>query len=134
MGSTTLNRPKLDVNHIRQEFPILAQTVRGRPLVFLDNAATSQKPRSVIDAIRRYYEFDNANVHRGVHTLSERATRDYEGARDKITAYINAAHRHEVIFTRGTTESINIVAQTFGRKHLKPGDEVLISTMEHHSN
>ena len=95
METATLNRPRLDVNRIREDFPILAQSIRGKPLVYLDNAATSQKPRSVIDAISRYYERDNANVHRGVHTLSERATRDYEGARDRIAHYINAAHRHE---------------------------------------
>ncbi len=134
MSTQTLIRPTLDVKKIRQDFPILRQTIRGNPLVYFDNAATSQKPQFVIDAIRRYYEVDNANVHRGVHTLSERATRAYEGARDRITRYINAAHRHEVIFTRGTTESINIVAQSYGRKHLGPGDEVIISTMEHHSN
>src|ERR1041385_329165 len=110
----TLVRPrsKYDVNTVRRDFPILRQTVRGNPLVYLDNAATSQKPRSVIDALVRYYEHDNANVHRAVHALSERATAAYEGARVRIAKYIHAADAHEVIYTRGTTEGINLVAQT----------------------
>src|SRR5437870_11592118 len=125
---------KLDVMRIREDFPILRQRIHGKPLVYLDNAATSQKPRQVIDALVRYYQEDNANVHRGVHLLSERATRAYEEARVKIARYIHAADSHDVIFTRGTTEGINLVAQTFGRQNLRAGDEVVISAMEHHSN
>ncbi len=124
----------LDVAAVRSEFPILRQTVRGKPLVYLDNAATTQKPRAVIDAIRRYYEEDNANVHRGVHLLSERATRAFEEARVKVGRFVGAKDPREVIFTRGTTESVNLVAQTFGRARVGPGDEVLVTGMEHHSN
>jgi cysteine desulfurase/selenocysteine lyase len=123
-----------DVHEVRKDFPILHQQVNGHPLVYLDNGATSQKPRSVIDAVRHYYERDNANVHRGVHTLSERATNDYEGARDTAQRFINANHRSEVIFVRGSTEAINLVAQSYGRPRLREGDEIIISTMEHHSN
>ena len=123
-----------DVHEIRKDFPILHQQVNGHPLVYLDNGATSQKPQSVIDAVRHYYERDNANVHRGVHTLSERATNDYEGARDTAQRFINAADRGEVILVRGTTDGINLVAQSYGRPRLKEGDEIIISTMEHHSN
>jgi cysteine desulfurase/selenocysteine lyase len=123
-----------DVQRIRGDFPILRETVRGRPLVYLDNAATSQKPRQVIEAISRYYERDNSNVHRGVHMLSERATREFEEARVRIGRYINAADSHEVICTRGTTEGINLVAQSYARGALKAGDEIIISHMEHHSN
>ncbi len=123
-----------DVHEIRKDFPILHQQVNGHPLVYLDNGATSQKPRSVIDAVRHYYERDNANVHRGVHTLSERATHDYEGARDTAQRFINAADRGEVILVRSSTEGINLVAQSYGRPRLKEGDEIIISTMEHHSN
>jgi cysteine desulfurase/selenocysteine lyase len=126
--------PRLDVRAVRAEFPILQQTVRGKPLVYLDNAATSQKPRAVIEAVRRYYEEDNANVHRGVHLLSERATRAYEEARVKVARLVGAADPREVIFTRGTTESVNLVAQTFGRTRVGAGDEVLVTGMEHHSN
>jgi len=125
----------LDVKRLREDFPILHQTVRdGRPLVYLDNAATTQKPRVVIDAIRRYYERDNANIHRGVHELSERATAAYEGARALVQRFIGASSPREIIFTRGTTEAINLVAQSFARPRVRPGDEILISTMEHHSN
>ena len=123
-----------DVHEIRKDFPILHQQVNGHPLVYLDNGATSQKPQSVIDAVRHYYERDNANVHRGVHTLSERATNDYEGARDTAQRFINANHRGEVVFVRGSTEAINLVAQSYGRPRLREGDEIIISTMEHHSN
>ena len=123
-----------DVERIRAEFPILAQEVNGRPLVYLDNGATSQKPRRVIDAIRRYYESDNANVHRGLHALSERATNAYEGARDTVRAFLNAADRREIIFVRGATEGLNLVAQSWARPRLGPGDDVVITTMEHHSN
>jgi cysteine desulfurase/selenocysteine lyase len=125
---------RLDPRAVREQFPILRQTVRGKPLVYLDNAATTQKPRAVLDAVRRYYEEDNANVHRGVHLLSERATRAYEEARIKVARAIGAADAREVIFTRGTTESINLVAQTFGRARVRAGDEVLVTEMEHHSN
>ena len=123
-----------DVQRIREDFPILRETVRGKPLVYLDNAATSQKPRQVIETLTAYYEHDNANVHRGVHMLSERATRAYEESRVRIARCINAADSHEVIFTRGTTEGINLVAQSYARRILKPGNEVVISHMEHHSN
>ncbi len=124
----------LDVQRIREDFPILHQQVHGRPLVYLDNAATTQKPRPVIDAISRYYERDNANIHRGVHELSVRATDAYEAARHRIARFIGAARWEETVLTRGTTESINLVAQTYGRQHVKAGDEVLITGMEHHSN
>jgi cysteine desulfurase / selenocysteine lyase len=123
-----------DVTRIRADFPILNQQVHGRPLVYLDSAATSQKPQVVLDAIQRYYAEQNANVHRGVHYLSQLATREYEGARVKIQKFINAAEEHEIIYTRGTTESINLVAQSFGRKFVKEGDEIIISAIEHHSN
>ncbi len=124
----------LDPLHWRKDFPILAEKVHGKPLVYLDNAATSQKPRAVIDAVSRYYETHNANVHRGVHKLSELATADYEGAREKVRAYINADSIKEVIYTRGTTEAINLVAQSYARPRLKAGDEILLTQMEHHSN
>jgi cysteine desulfurase / selenocysteine lyase len=123
-----------DVARVRADFPILSRTVRGRPLVYLDNAATTQKPRAVIDAIVKYYSELNANVHRGVHELSEVASEAYEDARRKIAAFVNAAHPHEIVYTRNTTEGINLVAQTYGRTHVNAGDEVLISAMEHHSN
>jgi cysteine desulfurase/selenocysteine lyase len=123
-----------DVAAIRGDFPALAQRVHGRPLVYLDNAATTQKPRKVLDAIARYYEQDNANVHRGVHALSERATEAYEGAREKVRAFINARSVAEIVFTRNATESINLVARAWGDANVRRGDEVLITTMEHHSN
>ena len=119
---------------IREDFPILKQTVNGKPLVYLDNAATSQKPQSVIDALVSYYTTENSNVHRGVHTLSQLATDDYEGARSKIRQFINASDDREIIFVRGSTEGINLVAHSFGRQHIHEGDEIVISTMEHHSN
>lgn len=124
----------LDVQRLRQEFPILAQEVNGSPLVYLDNAATTQKPRAVIEAVSRYYAEDNANVHRGIHELSRRATDAYEGARGRIAAFLGAADPAELIFTRGTTEAINLVARAWGDAALKPGDEILLSVMEHHSN
>jgi len=124
----------LDVERVRADFPILGQEIYGKPLVYLDSAATSQKPRAVIDAIAKYYLRDNANVHRGVHLLSERATQAYEGARGKVQRFINAAHDHEIVFVRGTTEAINLVAQTYGRRRVQAGDEILITEMEHHSN
>lgn len=123
-----------DAYDIRKEFPILSQQVHGKPLVYLDNAATTQKPRCVIDAMSEAYCTINANVHRGVHHLSQVATERFEEARRKVQSFINAAHSHEVIFTRGTTESINLVASSFGGTFLKEGDEVIISGMEHHSN
>jgi cysteine desulfurase / selenocysteine lyase len=124
----------LDVERIRQDFPALAQRVHGHPLVYLDNAATTQKPRAVIDTLRHYYEFDNANIHRGVHELSARATENFERVRDVVRRFLNAADSREIIFTRGTTEAINLVAATYGRQHVGPGDEIIISAMEHHSN
>ena len=123
-----------DVEQVRRDFPILHQKVYGHPLVYLDNAATSQKPRQVIDAISRYYESGNANIHRGVHYLSEHATEEHEAARRTVQRFLNAADKREIIFVRSATEAINLVAQTYGRKHVKAGDEVLITAMEHHSN
>ena len=128
------DRQGYNVERIRADFPILHQKVHGHPLVYLDNAATSQKPRQVIDAITRYYERDNANIHRGVHYLSEKATEDYENARKTVQEFINAGDSREIIFVRSTTEAINLVAQTYVRQNLKPGDEVLITAMEHHSD
>ncbi len=119
---------------LHEEFPILKEEINGKPLIYLDSSATSQKPKVVIDAIQKYYLHNNANIHRGVHTLSERATQFYEQTRRAIKEFINAAHAHEIIFTRGTTESINLVAQSYGRSQFKAGDEIIISTMEHHSN
>jgi cysteine desulfurase/selenocysteine lyase len=138
--STALKTPQpietalYDVYRVRQDFPVLAQQVHGKPLVYLDNAATTQKPLAVIDAISHYYRSDNSNIHRGVHALSERATEAYESARAAVPRFINAADRKEIIFVRGTTEAINLVAQTYGREHVGAGDEVLITGMEHHSN
>lgn len=123
-----------DVDAVRQGFPILASTRDGKPLVYLDNAATSQKPRAVIEATSRFYESANANVHRGVYHLSEAATATYEDARGRVAAFLNAASPRQIVFTRGTTESINLVAQSFLRSRLVPGDEVLVTTLEHHSN
>jgi len=127
-------RSGLDVEAIRKDFPILARKVHGQPLVYLDNGATSQKPQAVIDAVSRYYEEENSNIHRGVHYLSERATAAYEEAREKIKRFINAPKTREIIFVRGTTEAINLVAQSYGRAFLKAGDEIIVSAMEHHSN
>jgi cysteine desulfurase/selenocysteine lyase len=123
-----------DVDKVRRDFPILQQQVHGKPLVYLDNAATTQKPLAVIEAIESYYRRDNSNIHRGVHTLSERATEHYERVRIAIQHFLNAADSKEIIFVRGTTEAINLVAQTFGRQNVFNGDEVLITAMEHHSN
>ena len=123
-----------DVERIRADFPILEQQVHGKPLVYLDNAATSQKPRAVIDAISRYYEGTNANIHRAVHHLSEQATEEYEAARVTAQKFINAASPTEIIFVRGTTEGINLVAQTFGRANIHAGDEIIVTDMEHHSD
>ncbi len=123
-----------DVKKIREDFPILHQDVHGKPLVYLDNAATTQKPLAVIEAIENYYRRDNSNIHRGVHTLSERATEAYEKVRVAAQKFLNAADHKEIIFVRGTTEAINLVAQSYGRKNVGSGDEVLITAMEHHSN
>ncbi|UCE04116.1 MAG: cysteine desulfurase [Candidatus Latescibacterota bacterium] len=123
-----------DVEAVRRDFPILRQQVYGKPLAYLDNAATTQKPQGVIDAVSEYYARSNANIHRGVHFLSEQATAAYEAVRDKARAFVGAADRSEIIFLRGTTEAVNLVAQAYGRSNLGPGDEVLITTMEHHSN
>lgn len=124
----------LDVQKVRKDFPILKRKINGKPLVYLDNAATTQKPQVVIDAIQRYYSEDNANIHRGIHFLSEQATQSYEEARNKIKNFIHAPDKREIIFVRNTTEGINLVAQSYGRKFLKAGDEIIVSLMEHHSN
>ena len=131
-----ISRPRfaLDVEHVREDFPILTQRIHGKPLVYLDNAATTQKPRAVIEAEQRFYLRDNSNIHRGVHELSDRATNAYEEARDKVRRFLNAQESREIIFVRGTTEAINLVAQTLGRARTGAGDEILISAMEHHSN
>ncbi len=130
----TLSDEVFDLEAIRSQFPILARQIHGKPLVYLDNAATTQKPRVVLDTLSRYYESENANVHRGVHTLSQNATDAYEAAREKIAHFIHAPSARQVLFTRGTTESINLVAYSYGHKFLKPGDEIILSAMEHHSN
>jgi len=124
----------MDWASIRDEFPILQQRVKGRRLIYLDNAATSQKPRVVIEAMSRYYERDNANVHRGMHELSRRATASYEGAREKVARYLGAGSAEEIVFTRGTTEAINLVAHSFGSKYIKAGDVILLTELEHHAN
>ena len=133
----TASRPlaePFDVHKIRKDFPILKQKVHGKPLVYLDNGATSQKPHVVIDTLNRYYAADNSNIHRGVHFLSERATAAYETARHKIKRFVNARSEQEIIFVRGTTEAINLVTQSYGRTFLKEGDEIIVSALEHHSN
>jgi len=124
----------LDIDAIRRQFPVLNRKVKGQPLVYFDNAATSQKPQVVIDALVDYYSGYNANIHRGIHTMAEEATAAFEATRDTVKTFINASSREEIIFTRGTTESINLVAYTWGRQNIKAGDEIIISTMEHHSN
>lgn len=133
--SLTIQEPlKLDIEAIRKDFSILAREVYGHPLVYLDNAATTQKPEQVLAAMDEYYHTINSNVHRGVHYLSQRATDAYEAARHTIAEFINARHTHEIIFTRGTSEAINLVAAVFGKKFLQPGDQILVSAVEHHSN
>lgn len=134
MTHSEVNVTAFSAEQIRKDFPILQTKVNGKPLVYLDNAATAQKPVVVIDRMNDYYRNENANVHRGIHTLSQQATTDYESTRKKVLAFIHAAEEEEIIFTSGTTESINLVASTFARMVLKPGDEILISAMEHHSN
>ena len=130
----TLQHTAFDVQAIRSQFPVLQRMVKGKPLVYFDNAATAQKPLAVIHALTEYYEKYNANIHRGIHSLAEEATAAYEATRDTVQQFINAKHREEIIFTRGVTESINLVAYTYGRTNLKTGDEIIISGMEHHSN
>jgi len=134
MIATSTIQKGIDVYAIRQQFPILNREVKDKPLVYLDNAATSQKPQSVIDALVNYYTQYNANIHRGIHTLAEEATAAFEATRDAVRQFIHASSREEIIFTRGTTEGINLVAYTWGRENIKAGDEIIISTMEHHSN
>ncbi len=124
----------LDADRLRADFPILAQEVHGKPLVYLDNGASTQKPNAVIDAVGDFYARDYANIHRGVHTLSERATAAFEGARDRVQRFLNAADRHEIVFTRGTTEAVNLVAASFGGQRIGAGDEIILTGMEHHSN
>ena len=125
---------EFNIDRIREDFPILSQQVYRRPLVYFDNAASTQKPRQVIDAIRHYYEHDNCNIHRGVHFLSVKATEAYEEARKEVREFINARNTHEIVFTKGATESLNLVASSFGKRYVNPGDEVITSIMEHHSN
>lgn len=134
MTAVAQHKTVLDVEKIRKDFPILSRKVNGKPLVYFDNAASSQKPQTVIDASNKYYSYENANIHRGVHTLSQEATSAYEVVREKVRAFINADKSHEIIFTKGTTDSINLVASSFGKTNIGEGDEVLISAMEHHSN
>ena len=134
MPEAVIQSPPAIPTTVREDFPALAQEVNGHPLVYFDNAATTQKPRAVLEAIRRYYEHDNANVHRGIHELSNRATATYEGARDRVAEFINAPAREDIIFTRGTTESLNLVAATWGVENVKEGDTVLLTELEHHSN
>ncbi|WP_200977329.1 cysteine desulfurase [Echinicola sp. 20G] len=124
----------LNIQNIREQFPVLDQEVNGKPLIYMDNAATTQKPKEVLEALSAYYTHDNSNIHRGAHTLADRATRAYERTRGLVKDFLNAAEEEEVIFTKGTTEGINLVASTFGRKFIKEGDEIIISTLEHHSN
>ena len=132
-ASATIQK-SLNIYNVRQQFPLLNREVKGKPLIYFDNAATSQKPQLVIDALVNYYTNYNANVHRGIHTLAEEATSAFEATRDAAQQFIHAASREEIIFTRGTTEGINLVAYTWGRQNIKAGDEIIISTMEHHSN
>jgi cysteine desulfurase/selenocysteine lyase len=134
MTETATIQKELDVYAIRQQFPILSREVKGKPLVYFDNAATSQKPQVVIDALLNYYTGFNANIHRGIHTLAEEATAAFEQTRDAVKEFIHAGAREEIVFTRGTTESINLVAYTWGRQNINEGDEIIISNMEHHSN
>jgi len=129
-----MNKAMFDVERYRKDFPILEQKIYRKPLIYLDNAATTQKPQVVIDALSRYYAQENANIHRGVYFLSEQATNAYEKVREKCKHFINAHSHKEIVFVRGTTEGINLVAQSYGRTFLKAGDEILITTLEHHSN
>jgi cysteine desulfurase / selenocysteine lyase len=131
---TGLATKPINWSELRKDFPILDQQVHGRPLIYFDNAATTQKPKAVLDALRHYYEHDNANVHRGIHELSYRATEAFEAGRKRAATFVNARSADEIIFTRGTTEGINLVAHSWGRKHLRPGDRIVLTEMEHHSN
>jgi cysteine desulfurase/selenocysteine lyase len=133
MSALSVQTP-FDVAKLREDFPVLKQLIHGKPLIYLDNAATAQKPQSVIDAIVKFYAVDCANIHRGVHELSQRSTKTYEQTRTKVKKFLNARHQHEIIFVRGTTEGINLVTQTWGRKNVKAGDEIVIAGLEHHSN
>jgi len=133
MSAVSIQTP-FDVAKLREDFPVLKQTIHGKPLVYLDNAATAQKPQSVIDAIVKFYAVDCANIHRGVHELSQRSTKTYELTRTKVKKFLNARHQHEIVFVRGTTEGINLVTQTWGRRNVKAGDEIIIAGLEHHSN
>lgn len=130
----TILQPSVNVEKVRADFPILSRKVNGKPLVYFDNGATAQKPKKVIDVLDHYYKHQNANIHRGVHTLSREITIEYENARTTIQKHLNAAHPHEIVFTKGTTDSINLVAASFGKKFITAGDEIIVSTMEHHSN
>src|SRR5499427_9509788 len=132
--ATVLNQPRMNWAKLRADFPILSQKIHGQPLIYFDNAATTQKPRVVLDALRNYYEHDNANVHRGIHTLSNRATTSFEAARARAAQFINARSTDEIVFTRGTTEGINLVAHTWGAANIKAGDKILLTEMEHHSD
>lgn len=133
-ASKTIYKTSIDIEKVRADFPILSRKVNGRPLIYFDNGATSQKPQSVIDSLTNYYTNQNANIHRGVHTLSQEVTVAYENARSTIQNHLNAKHSHEIVFTKGATDSINLVASSFGKKYISEGDEILISAMEHHSN
>src|SRR5262245_2060790 len=128
------DQKKVDWPSLRRDFPILDQKIQGHTLIYFDNAPTTQKPRALLDALRRYYEQDNANVHRGIHELSNRATTAFEAARQRTAQFIHARHADEIVFTRGTTEGINLVAQAWGTKHVQRGDKILLTEMEHHSN
>lgn len=130
----TVAKARTLASKVRADFPILRQEINGKPLIYFDNAATSQKPQAVLDAMQHYYEFANANVHRGVHTLSSRATDAYEGARDKVAAFVHARSRQEIVYTRNASEAINLVAYAWGMNQLQPGDEIILTVMEHHSN
>src|SRR5688572_17417598 len=134
MSETATIKKGFDVYELRRQFPALKREVKGKPLVYFDNAATMQKPQVVIDALVKYYSEYNANIHRGIHTLAEEATAAFESTRDAVKDFINAGSREQIIFTGGTTEGINLVAQTWGRQNIKAGDEIIISNMEHHSN
>src|SRR4030095_14355543 len=134
MRRTATIETTFDVQALRREFPVLEREVKGKTLIYLDNAATTQKPQRVIDSLIKYYSGYNANIHRGIHTLAEEATSAFEATRDKAQKFINAESREQIIFTRGTTEGINLVAATWGRQNIKAGDEIIISSMEHHSN
>lgn len=133
-ASKTIYKTSIDIEKVRADFPILSRKVNGRQLIYFDNGATSQKPRSVIESLTNYYTNQNANIHRGVHTLSQEVTVAYENARSTIQNHLNAKHSHEIVFTKGATDSINLVASSFGKKYISEGDEILISAMEHHSN